>query len=726
MSPASSSARQPARAGRRRFLQLSAAGLSVAVLPALSGCASLPVIPRRPRPTPDEALGWLHHHQGRTRLTVPRVEMGQDILTALQQIVCLELGVSRETVEVRLHGTADIAPVRATVGSESIKDFALPLAQACATLREALASGRTQGRLAVRERPLAELRALQPPAAAAAIPRGAQVQGRAIVVGEPLYVSDVRRPGMLYGRVLRAPASPERASQLTSADEAAARAVPGFVACVRDPLLQMGGSAGLGIVARTPGALDRVEAALAAQWQVDAAFGQDDIDAAIDIDRRLAAGGGLAHAVHDEHIDPAAPWAVDLRIDVPLAAHAPLEPRAAVAAFEADGRLEVWVGSQDVFYQRDVLARRLGLDAATVRVHGQRVGGAFGGKTLCTVELEAAVLARALKAPVKVQWTRAQEFQLGFHRPPSSHRIRARLEQGQLKHWSHAFASSHILFTSAALPAWLQRLTDVIGDDGVARGAALPYRAAARQTGFDLVRLPVFTGPWRGLGAGPNGLAVESAIDECARQAGVDPVQFRLAHVGDERLAGVLRHAAEWAGWGRADAARGDPALPTRRLGRGVACGIYKASSYAAVVADVAVDTATGEVQVLQLWCVHDGGRVLHPDAVRAQCEGNLVWGLGMVLVEQLPVAGGQVAATSFAQSPIPRLSQVPPMRVALVESERPPSGAGETAIVAAGAAIANAVRDAVGVRPQRLPLRAAELRALLARAGFDGSGGRT
>ncbi|HZF78362.1 MAG TPA: molybdopterin cofactor-binding domain-containing protein, partial [Rubrivivax sp.] len=328
------------------------------------------------------------------------------------------------------------------------------------------------------------------------------------------------------------------------------------------------------------------------------------------------------------------------------------------------------------------------------------------------VELEAAVLARAVKAPVKVQWTRAQEFQLGFHRPPSSHRIRVRLKEGRLHDWWHAFASSHILFTAAAVPAWLQRLTDVFGDDGVARGAALPYRAAARRTEFDLVRLPVYTGPWRGLGAGPNVLAIESAIDECARHVGAEPVSFRLDHIADPRLAEVLRRVAA-----AAETAAGRSTLastPQTRRGRGVACGIYKAMSYAAVVADVEVSVASGEVRVLKLWCAHDCGRVINPDQVRAQCEGNLVWGLGMVLIEALPVAAGQIAATSFAQSPIARLHDVPSMEVLLVDSGQAPTGAGETAIVASAGAIANAVRDAVGGRPQRLPLQAAELRAII------------
>lgn len=680
---------------RRTLLQAAGAGLVVSFS---SGCA-LPVIPKRPSPQPRDALSWVRFADGRYEVFIPRVEMGQHIATALKQVACDELSVPWSALDLRLHGTADIRPVRATVGSDSVKDFAVPLAQACATLRDALAAGHSAGRLEAQPRPLSELRAFG--AQAQYVGRRVPLeQGAVLVSGQPLFSADQIRPGMLYGRVLRAPVSPELASTLLSADDAAAKSVPGFVALLRDERLQLAQSPGLGIVARTPSELDRIEAALALQWQVQGSFEQADIDTAIDIDRRLARGA-LAKQLDSDRIAPQPAWDVDLRIDIPLAAHAPIEPRATVAEPLPGGGLQLWVGSQDVFYQRDVVARRLGLDADRVVVHGQRVGGAFGGKTICSVELEAALLAHALNAPVKVQWTRAQELQYGFHRPPSSHRLRARLKDGKLVDWWHAFASSHILFTNAVVPAWMQRFTDLIGDDGVARGAQLPYRVQNKRVEFDLMRLPVLTGPWRGLGAGPNGLAIESAIDECARRAGADPLRFRLAHVDDPRLARVLDRVAEASGWSKPRTA----APAGWRSGRGVACGIYKGVSFVAVVADLQVASASGEVRVTQMWCAHDCGRIINPDQVRAQCEGNLVWGLGMLLTDRLPVAGSRIAASSFADAPVPRFDQVPTIEVLLVDAGDAPSGAGETAIVAAAAAMANAVRDATGVRVTRFPL---------------------
>jgi isoquinoline 1-oxidoreductase beta subunit len=680
---------------RRRFLQRGGAGLTVALF---AGCA-LPVIPRRPLPSLDDAIGWIRHQGGgRYLLWVPRVEMGQNILGGLKRIACTELGVPWEWVEVRLPGTADIGRVKATVGSESIRDYAQPLAEACALLREAVARGGFAAAPAAPPRPLEPL---------------PLEQGEAIVSGRPLYVADVRRPGQLFGRVLYAPQSPELESAPGALDEAAARAVPGFVALVRDARLRLGQAQGLGLVAATPGALDRIERALAVQWQTKPAPAPDWVEA-LDVDRALAAGRRLPHAVGEaDAIGPDGAWDLDLRFDIPPAAHAALEPRAAVAEFDAAlGELRLWVGSQDVFYQRDVVARRLGLDEARVRVQGCRVGGAFGSKTLCTVELEAALLARALGRPVKVQWTRAQELRQGFHRPPSSHRVRVRLREGRLQDWWHAFVSSHILFTNAAMPPWMQQVSRVLGDAGVARGAQLPYRAARRETRFDMVRLPLLTGPWRGLGAGPNHFVTESVIDECALHLGQDPLAFRLAHLDaaaapqQARLARVLQRVARRARWGQAPV----PAAAGERSGRGLACGIYKEMSYAAVVADVVV-AASGEVRVTRLVCAHDCGRVIDAEQVRAQCEGNLVWGLGMVLVEALPFDGRSVGASGFAEAPIPRWHQIPALEIELVDQGEPPGGAGETAIVAAGAAIANAIRAATGVRLRALPCRPEWLR---------------
>ena len=532
---------------RRQFLAAAGAGVLTVTF---AGCSLVPVIPKRPTSTADDALGWIRHENGRYTLWLPSAEMGQQISAAMQGLAAAELGVPPAQVHLQLPSTRHIARVRATVGSASVQDFALPLARACATLREALAQGQTTGTLAARDIPANALRSLQPRTGAAKEAAAAPGQLHALVTGQPLFAGDTRLPGLLYGRVLRAPVSAEITSRPQAWDETAARADPACVAVVQHPRLAQMGSLGLGIVARTPSALDRIEAALAVQWQVEdgSAFEQAAIDERIDIDTHLRRGA-LQHRLRKDDLPTDTAWTLDLRMDVPLAAHAPIEPRSAtahwLAAADQGIALKVWAGTQDLFYMRDVLARQLGLDAERIEVQACRIGGGFGGRTLCTVELEAAVLAQAAGAPVKVQWSRAQEFAQGFQRPPSSHRVRARVHGGRITHWWHALASSHILFTPAAMPVWMQTLADLAGDSGVARGAQMPYDVPQQRIEFTAQRLPVHTGPWRGLGAGPNTLVVESAMDECARHVGADPLDWRLQHTTDARLAQVLRSVAQ-------------------------------------------------------------------------------------------------------------------------------------------------------------------------------------
>lgn len=662
----------------RRNLIAHAARLAagVTVFAAAPACAfnPLPALPTRAMPPTEARIAWLRLlPDGRVQLLLPRQEMGQGISIALRQIVAEELEYELERIEAVLPDTAAIAPVKSTVGSDSMKDFAEPVARAAALLREHLQSGGTATEIRDQGQPLI-LRSLRADGPRRVVGQNQPTESIAeIVTGKPLYAGDIRLPGMLFGLVLPAGVDLRELSPgLRPVDLSDGRR--GLLSDHAGPLHTV--------------SLDRPSA--------DRSMPQIDIDAALQ-------RGRLEHRLRSDTVEAESGWTLDRRYNIPFAAHAQIEPRSAVAQWhgrEAAIRLEVWTGTQDVFFVRETLAREFGLSAERVLVHACRLGGGFGARTIVRQELEAALLAQAAGWPVKVQWSRAAEFIDGFHRPPSSHRIRARLDaEGRIADWWHGFCSGHVIFTSAAMPRWMQAVTSFVKDPGVARGALPPYAAARMRVEFSDLRLPVDTGPWRGLGAGPNGYAIESAIEELAQIAGQDPVRFRLANLDPQhgRLKVCLEAVRDLSGWSGAT-------FPG--TGRGVACGIYKESSYAAVVAEVQV-VSDGTVRVTHLWCAQDSGLVINPDQVRAQIEGNLLWGLGMVLTEKLPIEGARVAAYTFADYPIPTMDAMPAIDIALLEpSGIPPSGAGETAMVAV-AAISNAIAAATGRRVLTLPYRA-------------------
>ena len=354
---------------RRTFL---AGGLATGLTVAFTACSRIPVFPKRPEPTADAATGWISFRDGRYTLMIPRIEIGQNVTTALKQITCDELSIPWDALTVLSQNTADIERVKSTVGSESIKDFAVPLAQACASLKDAVDAGQTEGAVTVTERPIRDLRSLSK--------RGQFVgrtsplhDGESIVTGAPLYAADVHRPNMIYGRVLRAPVSAELVSRPIGWNETDAQQVKGAVRVVADAKLKLGSSIGLGILARTPSALDRMTDALDVQWEVTGDFEDADIQNAIDVNTRLA-DGPLDHAIKDDFKPASTDWDVDLRFDIPLAAHGSIEPRCAVADPTTAGQMHIWTGVQDLFFQRDSIAKELGLATDDVVVTG-RAGG---------------------------------------------------------------------------------------------------------------------------------------------------------------------------------------------------------------------------------------------------------------------------------------------------------------------------------------------------------------
>ena len=695
----------------------------------LSSCGLVPVLPTFSAPNPDDGLAWLQMlPDGRVRFFCPRAEMGQGAATGLCQIVAEELRVPMSDIDCVYPTTLQIAPTQMTVGSQSIENFFEPTARAAAALRETLRDraasrgGVDRSEVALwsedSERPLGENAFVLPdgrvmayrdlidageqtvviadPGIGAAPRLSASTDLRvigtaqtllhidAIVTGAETYSCDVRLPGMAFGAVARPPYLHAR---LQGFDRDAALAVGGVGAVVEGP------EGEVGIVADTPMAARRGVEALACRWAPLDAASLAEIQSGNDIDAAIAADA-LDHTPIDEgSVKQGRANAVALlnaRYDTPMVAHAAMEPRAGVAHVTAD-RCTVHTGSQDPWYVQKAVARALGLGRDQVEVHNHRIGGAFGGRLHCQASVEAAWLSKGSGRPVKVQWTREEEFRFNYVGPQFSHRIEAGVDaDGNVAFWHHRMIGSPILTSSALLPRHLNWIVDRFPDPGTWRGAELPYRSRNHRIDFADARRPMHTGAWRGLGAAPNTFAVECAMDELAALAGSDPLAFREHHAVDPRLAQTLRRVGSLSGW-------------SQRPGLGIAAAAYKGVTFVAVVAQVA--RRNGQAVVEHLWCAHDCGMMINPDQVRAQIEGNLVWGIGMALSEAFVLENGIAATSNFDSYQIPRNRDVPEIDVALIESSQPPSGAGEAAFAPAAAAIVNALATLDGERTRALPV---------------------
>lgn len=724
----------PSRGVSRRGMLVAtgwtAAGLTVAYL---VGRRFIPVFPSTTDPDANAGAAWLQvRPDGRVAMLCPVHELGQGSSIALAQIAAEELGVDVADIDVKLPTTAEIPAMRFTTGSQSIAVHARPMARAAAALREelrrraavqlgvdpasladgvagfSLADGRTvpyrelvRGAAVVLDAaalPDAPLYTFDPKRALRQVGRPAMpLQALDIVTGRPVFAADVRLPGTAYGRAVQAPLAGAR---IVDVDDAAARASPGVVAVVVDRERDF-----VGVVAETPGALARAVDVLKVRWDRPAPFTQADLDRSVDVDLALSQSK-LERRIVDDDLRADVPWDIDLRLDLPVLHHAAQEPRSAVARFGREGEreiVEIWAGSQDSFVNQKKAAAELGWSADRVVLHTMRVGGAFGGRAIYDVVRDALLLARAVARPVKVEWSRADEFFGDRNRPPSSHRVRIKTDrQGRITDWWHATVSGHVLLSELLAPQWLlPPLRMVMADFGATRGIHTHYAAARQRIEFSDVELPIHVGQWRSLGATPNNFAIECAVDEMARKLGRDPVEFRLANLApaNARLAACLNEVRELC------EARPRPAGPG--FGRGYACGIYHDHSFVAAGFDVQVDRQRKQIKVLRAVCAQDIGLVINPDQVRAQIEGNVMHAIGQVLMEHAPVANGGIAARRFSDYPTPTFSDAPQIEVALIGvASVAPAGAGETALIAAVPALANAVRDATGFRATRLPVR--------------------
>jgi isoquinoline 1-oxidoreductase beta subunit len=644
-----------------------------------------------------------------------KVEMGQGVHTALAQILAEELEADWSKIEVR-HADTARGPVDAmgTTGSTTVSANYASLREIAATMREML---RAEAAKALNV-PAASLIAqnsmfvagtnkisygelvkahngkwelpkdkptLKTPSEFKLIGTSAKrVDLPAKVQGETVYGLDARLPGMLYAAVAT---PPTLSATLKRAGMGDANEQPG----VRKVLIEDGF---VGVVAESrQQALSAVNT-LALEWDEGKRWQESDVDAMLEIrENELVAiqqegkgglrGGGTG--------------VIEARYSSPLAAHAQLEPQSALADVQAD-KTRIWVSTQMPALTRSEVSRALGLQEAQVEIMPTFVGGGFGRKYGSDVAIPAAKLSRAAGKPVHLGWTRSQEFQQGYLRPPTRHIMRGALGvDGRIESLTHLQSSGEV--AGAFLPA---ALISVMGSDfGAWRGGRIHYNIENRYVATKFAKLPVRTSWWRGLGLLANTFAIESFIDELANAAKADPLAFRLKHLGNdersERFRKVLNAVADKAGWGGA--------MPTGRA-RGLACCI-DGNAIVAQVAEVSVEkgNAQPKIKVHRFITAIDAGLVINPDGVRAQTEGAIVMGISSALLERATLVDGRVSVNNFDAYPLLRMSDTPAIETVIVPSGDQPFGVGEPPLGPVAAAIGNAVFALTGQRLRDLPL---------------------
>jgi isoquinoline 1-oxidoreductase len=490
-----------------------------------------------------------------------------------------------------------------------------------------------------------------------------KAEGRDFVTGKHKYPSDISLPEMMFGAVLR----PDGFNAtLVSLDTGAAEKLPG-VKVVRDGDF-------IGLVAPDAFTAQHALSTIQARWDVPAQPSNQGLFAYLKNNPESGREDGPQHVSGSA---AQAMAAADLKLEeqftVAYIAHAPLEPRAAVAEW-TDGKLTVWTGTQRPFGVRDELMEAFHLPPAQVRVIQPDMGSGYGGKHTGEAAIEAARLAKAAGKPVKVVWTRSEEFTWAYLRPAGLIEIKAGARRdGTLVAWEHHNYNSG--------PA-------AIGT---------PYNVANQLIQYHAAKSPLRQGSYRGLASTANHFARESHMDGMAHVVGMDPLEFRLKNLTDSRLQAVFQAAAAKFAWGRLKS--------TPERGFGIAGGVDK-GGYVATCAEVEIDPATKRVRIRRVVQAWECGAIVNPDGLRNQISGAIVQGIGGALFERILFANGRILNPHFAQYRVPRFSDTPQIEIVLVDrKDLPSAGAGETGLVGLAPAVGNAIFAASGIRLPKMPM---------------------
>ncbi len=658
------------------------------------------VLPPTTDADPDRDWGWSTPGgarlviDGRGRITAftGKVDAGQGNRASIARTVAGELRTSTSMVRISMGDTASSPFDRGTVGSRSTPDagHALRLLAAAArhelcaeaarrwhTAPDAVTPGDGVVREGSREIGYGDIVTGNPrtinvdhddplPTATPALSdldtHSLRANLIAAVTGQKRFPSDLTLPGMLHGRVLRPPAY---GATLTSVDTSGVRRIPGAVAVVDGNFLA--------VAAPTRTAADEALQALRPTWELADQPSEADLESYLRTHPRQPAGPATCREVGD--VDTAGTEA-DLRLAATYTtayiAHVPMETRVALAQVNSSDAT-VWVGTQRPFAVRETVAGALDLPEDSVRIVVPDFGGGFGGKHTADVAVEAALLARAARRPVRLSWSREEELTWAYFRPAAVIDVRsATWVDGRLESWEFSNVNS-----------------------GVA-GLFTPYDAPHRRERFQPADSPLPQGSYRALAATANNFARESHLDEIAAKLDIDPLDLRLRHLHDARLKDTLTAVTQHIGW--------PPPAGNDGRGTGIACGIEK-DGRVATAAEVVVDD-DGTLRVLRIVTAFDCGAVVDPQGLRNQVTGATIMGLGGALFEAIHFEDGQIRNASLTDYRVPRFSDLPTIDVVIVDRpDQPSAGAGEAPIITVAPAIANAIYRATGRRLRRLPM---------------------
>lgn len=676
---------------RRTFFHMMGSGMAV-VFSLSNGFASS--LTDDTIPPEDQVAAWIHiAENGIVKVFTGKAEVGQNIRTSLAQIVAEELHVDMNNIQMVMGDTALTPYDRGTFGSRSIPYMGPQLRKAAATAREVLIDMAAEEWKTDRDALWMENGEIRNRKSNQAINIGqltkgkellkpindqvlvtptdqwkitgtsvSKVNGESFVTGKHNYVSDMKLPNMLYGKILRAPAY---GATLVSADLSEAKQLPGVVA-VQDGNF-------IGVTAPTLSIAIKALKAIKAEWKTSPQPAHTDIFDYL----KKNAGQGNGRDNNSKGDVASAFGKADIKLEgtfnIDYIAHAPLEPRAGLARWDG-GKLTVWTGTQRPFGVQEDLEEVFGIPKADIRVIQPDTGSGYGGKHTGEAGIEAARLAREARKPVKVVWTREEEFTWAYFRPAGVIEVKAGASKdGAITSWEfHNYNS---------------------GGSGI----ETPYEVENKKIQFHPVESPLRQGSYRGLAATANVFARESMINDLAQALKIDALAFRLKNLTEPRMKDVLTAAADKFGWSTYKSTPGH--------GIGIACGTEKAS-YVATCAEVLVDKNTNGVKVLRVVVSFECGAIINPEHLENQIQGSVIQGMGGALFEYIDFKEGRILNPSFSRYRVPRFSDIPALEVVMLNRKDIASaGAGETPILGIAPAIRNAIENATGNKLYTLPL---------------------